>query len=273
MNAGKNTDRQKTALSAPKPTNGLLRFIEELRRRRVCRAATLYSVALWLICQVVELVYIELGLPEWTLKFVIVIGLVGLPLVLILSWVGDLTPHGFVTDGGQSNPSIGAQSQDSRRPFDCLIDCGLLIVALVIGLQLAIATTSAASDESTLLPDTIAVLPFDVASPEAEFLAQGLLADLQYVLTTEANVVVIVPRDPGNTTDGLSLGGTVITSGEKVRVTVSIIDNRTRELIWTKVFQQSQSTDIAATSRLAREIVASVPGVFPAQVSDGKHAR
>lgn len=277
MNAGTTTNPEISAPSEsrnpPKPATGLLRFIEELRRRRVCRAATMYCVALWLVCQIVEMVYIELELPEWTLKFVMVVGLVGLPLVLILSWIFDLTPDGLVAKGSGAVDTVGSDAARQRRPIDRTIDCGLLMVALLIGIELALTTDGADTDAATLVPDTVAVLPFEVASPEAGFVAQSLCADLQNILSTEANVVVIVPRDPHDTIEGFSLGGTVTAAGEEMRVTATMIDNRTRELIWTKVFQQSEISDIDSTSRLAREIVASVPGLLPPQMSGRTDAR
>ena len=67
--------------------------------------------------------------------------------------------------------------------------------------------------------------------------------------------------------DGLSLCGTVTTIDDEVRVTVTIVDNRTRELIWTSVFLDSAGDEITTTNRIARDIVASAPGIFPAQVS------
>jgi hypothetical protein len=84
--------------------NRLFHFVAELRRRRVCRAVTMYSVALWLVCQIVDVITPALELPEWTLKLAIVLGLLGLPVIILM---------GKRRDSGEI---IGTRTQVFRRP-------------------------------------------------------------------------------------------------------------------------------------------------------------
>ena len=70
---------------APRNLRGFFGFIAELRRRKVCRSATAYCIVLWLTCQVVDVISEPLGLPDWTVEMVIVLGLVSFPIALILS--------------------------------------------------------------------------------------------------------------------------------------------------------------------------------------------
>lgn len=67
---------------------------EELRRRKVFRAAAIYAVVAWGVLQVADVVWEPLGLPPWTMTLVIVLVVLGFPLVLTLEWVFELTSAG-----------------------------------------------------------------------------------------------------------------------------------------------------------------------------------
>ena len=68
--------------------------VAELKRRNVVRVAVLYGLAAWLILQVVDVLVPALGLPDWVMRFVALLLMLGFPLVLIFSWVYELTPEG-----------------------------------------------------------------------------------------------------------------------------------------------------------------------------------
>jgi hypothetical protein len=71
-------------------------FVQELNRRNVFRVAALYLVATWLILQVADVGVSLLGLPAPVRRFIFLILTIGFPLVLIISWVYEITeavPH------------------------------------------------------------------------------------------------------------------------------------------------------------------------------------
>ena len=69
--------------------------MDELRRRHVVKAAIAYLVAGWLILQVTDVVSGVIGLPEWTMKLVGFLFALGLPIVLLFSWIFEITPEGL----------------------------------------------------------------------------------------------------------------------------------------------------------------------------------
>ena len=71
----------------------------------------MYSVAMWLVCQIVDVITPALELPEWTLKLVVVFGLLGLPLIILMSWLFEITPDGLIIEG--SDDTSHDQSQPS----------------------------------------------------------------------------------------------------------------------------------------------------------------
>ena len=89
-------------------------FFEELKRRRVIRAAGTYIVAAWVLLQLGDVVIEPLGLPEWTQRALIV-GLVGFfPVFVVLSWIYDLTWGGLERDPG----SFAAKGIRSHPDYD-----------------------------------------------------------------------------------------------------------------------------------------------------------
>lgn len=70
-------------------------LIEELKRRHVLNVAVVYLVGMWLVIQVADITFTRLGLPDWTVTFVIVLGALMFPVVVTLAWAFDLTRAGI----------------------------------------------------------------------------------------------------------------------------------------------------------------------------------
>ncbi len=237
---------------------GLLHFIDELRRRRVCRAITLYSVATWLIVQVLDVLETPLNLPEWTIRFVVVISLLGLPIALIISWLVDLTPQGFVIDNGPS-PGTSRRREAPRKPFDRLIDSCLLLAALVIGVQLATGKLFFESHASTVPENRIVVEPFNVAAIAGDpKLSATLLFELQHALRSRPGVSVIAEEAASGSEDTRRIDGAITVDESRVRVTATLVDGETGEIVWSDVFERA-NTGIDVWPDLASDIASALP--------------
>jgi len=239
---------------------GAFEFFYELGRRKVYRAATAYAVVLWLVYQVVELVAPELGLPGWTLRFVILIGLLGFPITLILSWLLEITPHGIVIDGDEGSSRRTAPERIPARPIDRAIDCSLVLVALLIGAQLAINTVSTATASAIVDAQKIVVTPFRVAdSTNSAEWSQGLMIELQHELASQTDLTVIAPRDPYEVEGSVIMTGAVSVTSELAHVTVALIDADTDVVSWSQTFECSADDSLRTPVRIARRVVAALP--------------
>jgi TolB-like protein/tetratricopeptide (TPR) repeat protein len=67
----------------------------ELKRRNVIRVAVFYAVAAWLVLQVADVLFGILGVPDWSLRLVLGMLILGVPFVLVFSWAYELTPEGI----------------------------------------------------------------------------------------------------------------------------------------------------------------------------------
>ena len=256
---GRSAEKEKDSPESTGPGgNGLIHFFSELRRRRVCRALTLYAVAMWVICQIVELLAPQLGLPEWTLSMVIVLGLLGLPIAMVLSWLFDITPEGVVVDDGTDRSATS--NTNPRGRLDRVIDCSLVLAALVIGVQLAFVAVSTASVAASAPFQKIAIEPFRAATgSEANALAQGLVTDLQHEIVSKTAMTVIVPRESRLAGNTVSLAGSISVDEDRVRVTATLIDNHSGEVTWSSVIQLPRSDALTLSAEIARAIVVALP--------------
>jgi TolB-like protein len=73
----------------------VLGLFAELKRRNVIRMTLLYCIAAWLVLQVADVLFGIMGVPDWSLRLVFGILLLGLPVVLVFAWVFELTPEGL----------------------------------------------------------------------------------------------------------------------------------------------------------------------------------
>ena len=92
-------------------------FLAELRRRNVLRVAVLYAIVGWLVIQIADIVIPALGIPAWTLSFIIVLVVLGAPIALVLAWAYELTPEGIRRTPGVEDPAPRPVTQRPQARF------------------------------------------------------------------------------------------------------------------------------------------------------------
>src|SRR5947207_15484285 len=73
-------------------------FFAELKRRNVYRAAAAYGAMSWLLIQIATQVFPFFEIPNSTVRFVVVALVVGFPIAMLVAWLYELTPGGFVRE-------------------------------------------------------------------------------------------------------------------------------------------------------------------------------
>jgi TolB-like protein/Tfp pilus assembly protein PilF len=233
-------------------------FFEEVKRRKVYRVAAAYIIAAGGIIQLASATFPAWELPNWSLRLVILLLLVGFPIALILAWAFDITAQGI-----QTTPETTVPRTRRRRNILMLIATGVVISAAT-GFFVLPRVAAHKVDKS------IAVLPFENLSDEKEnaYFADGVQDDLLTNLSKISDLRVIsrtsVMQYRGRPTNlreiGKSLGvsnileGSVRRSGNKVRVNVQLIDANTDEHVWANDYDRDVTDVFALQSDLAREI-------------------
>src|SRR6056300_1941719 len=72
-----------------------MNFFTELKRRNVFRMGIAYVVVAWVLLQAIDFGLDIISAPNWVMQVFFLAAVVGLPLVLIFSWVFEMTPEGI----------------------------------------------------------------------------------------------------------------------------------------------------------------------------------
>src|SRR5512133_2886742 len=237
-------------------SNLMSSFFQELRRRKVYRVAAAYIIAAGFIIQIGSAVFPAWELPNWTLRLVVVLLLVGFPVALILAWAYDVTPQGI-----QATPKVPGGHR--RRNITLLVAAGA-IISTAAGFFLLPRASARKIDKS------IAVLPFQNLSNEKTnaYFAEGIQNEILTKLATVRDLKVISRTSTAkyqSTPDNLKkvaqeldvstiLEGAVQKAGDKVRVNVQLIDARADTHLWAKSYDRDFKDVLAVESEVAAQI-------------------
>src|SRR5437773_10856300 len=74
-------------------------FFTELKRRRVYSVAVAYVVVAWLLIQVATQVFPFFNIPNWIVRLVVLLTVVGFPIAVVCAWAFEMTPEGIKLEG------------------------------------------------------------------------------------------------------------------------------------------------------------------------------
>ncbi len=107
----------------------LARFLHELRRRNILRAAALYATGVWALAQGITSLGPTVNAPAGTTRWFLVAAAIGFPFWLAFAWYYELTPEGIKRES-EAPPTEAATRATSRRLDFWII--GVLAVAVVL---------------------------------------------------------------------------------------------------------------------------------------------
>lgn len=277
----------------PKPT-GLSAFWAELKRRKVMRVAITYAVVAWLIIQIAATTFEGFGIPIWAFRFVMLCVILGFPIAIILAWAFELTPDGIKTtktakaDRQENMDTVDAAAHSKKRNW-LAYAVGALFPTVIFGALALFFYIRSGSLENRLasteqveeIEKSIAVLPLKNMSPDPEnaFFADGVQEDILTNLARIDELLVIARtstlqyRDTTKTvgTIGEELGvsylveGSVRRAGNRVKITVQLIDCNTGDHLWADDFDRGLDDTFAIQVEVAKKIAGQLQAVFSAK--------
>ena len=234
-------------------------FFEELQRRKVYRVAAGYIVAAGFLIQIASAAFPAWELPNWSLRLVIALLLIGFPIALILAWAYDITAQGI-----QITPTTGAH----RRRNLILLVVTAVIISASVGFFLLPRTVWYKVDKS------VAVLPFQNLSsdPNNAYFADGIQEEVLTRLAKIADLKVIsrastqqYQGSPGNLAEiakqlGVAniLEGSVQKAADQVRVNVHLVNVQTGSQLWAETYDRKLSDIFVVESEIAKGIAESL---------------
>jgi len=235
-------------------------FFEELQRRKVYRVAAAYIVAAGFLIQMASAAFPAWELPNWTLRLVIVLLLIGFPIAIILAWAYDITPQGI--QGTPTPPGV-----HWRRNLILLIAFAVIISASA-GFFLLRRTVWQKIDKS------IAVLPFQNLSsdPDNAYFADGIQEEVLTRLAKIGDLKVIsrtstqgYQSEAGNLAEiakqlgvGNILEGSVQKAGNQVRVNVHLVNIQTGSQLWAETYDRKLRDIFSVETEIAKGIADSL---------------
>ena len=252
-------------------------LFDELKRRNVIRVAIAYAVAAWLLLQVADLILDNISAPGWIMQVFMLALALGFPLVLLFSWVFELTPEGLKREKNVDREQ--SATQHTARKLDRVNIVLLVLVLLVVGAERmfprtvpAPAPAEAAAVE--IADKSIAVLAFDDLSPQGdqEYFAEGISEELLNVLAQVPDLKVAGRTSSfafkGQKRDLREIGeilevahileGSVRKSGDNIRVTAQLVKADDGFHLFSRNYDRRLDDIFKVQDEIAREISAAL---------------
>jgi len=262
-------------------------IVQELKRRNVFRVAVAYLSGAWLLVEIAQTLFPIYGLSDGSIRLVVTLLSIGFPLMLVFSWVYELTPEGLrlekdIDRSAEPTPQTG-------KKLDRII---IVLLALALGYfafdkfvlepqrVAKIAETAARTgaeqamelQKEMALPDkSIAVLPFTNMSPdtEDEYFSDGLTEELIGALAkvnglhvtarTSAFAFKGTNRDIRDIGERLNvrtvLEGSVRREQNRIRVTAQLISVEDGFHLWSESYDYELNSVLALQQTISRAII------------------
>jgi len=241
-------------------------FFAELKRRHVYKVAIAYGVVAWLLMQVASQIFPFFEIPNWMVRAVVVLLIIGFPVALILAWAFELTPEGIKrTEFADELPK---KSGRSRAWIYVVVIAGAISVALFFVGRYTVPNKQGGPVD--VVTKSIAVLPFENLShdPDNAYFADGIQEEILTRLSKIADLKVIsrtstqrFKSTPDNLLEiarqlGVAniLEGSVQRSADQVRVNVQLIKAATDAHLWADTFDRKVTDVFAVESEIAKAV-------------------
>lgn len=267
-------------------------FFAALQRRNVFKVALAYGITSWVIAQMAGLAADSFLAPEWVMKMIIAILILGFPVALVMAWAYEMTPQGLRRDtGADAGPSTSPSASKLDRSIVIALIAALAYIAydklvmdpnrdavlLESGMQQSAAITpEPESSERPLAANrlSIAVLPFINMSSDAEqeYFSDGITEEILNRLAKNRELQVVARTSvfsfKGHDQDirqigkllgvGTILEGSVRKDGEYIRITAQLIRASDGFHLWSESYDRKLENIFAIQDDIASQIAAAL---------------
>ncbi|MDX1554813.1 MAG: tetratricopeptide repeat protein [Xanthomonadales bacterium] len=262
-------------------------LIAELHRRNVFRVSVGYVVSCWLLAQVADLVLEAIGAPDWAMKTILLVFVLGFPVAVFFSWAFEVTPEGLKreseVDRSASITHITARKLDWAILFTLAVAIGFyaydrLVLTPEREAVMAEAASRAEADGAVPVPEgfieldkSIAVLPFVNMSSEEEqdYFSDGLSEELLNLLAKIPELRVAartssfsfkgqnreIPEIARSLGVAHVLEGSVRKAGNQVRITAQLVKGSDGFHLWSETYDRNLENIFAIQDEIAQAVV------------------
>lgn len=246
-------------------------FYTELKRRRVYSVAAAYAVVGWLLIQVATQVFPFFEIPNWIVRLLVLLLIIGFPVAVVCSWAFEMTPEGIRLEGDVDPRVI----RKTGRKLTALIvvvaaaATGLMTFRFLKSQQLA-AHVKQESPAAVIDSKSIAVLPFENLSEDKSnaYFVSGVrdeiltslsqLRDLNVRSRTSSQKYASHPEDLAAVSREMGvasvLEGSAQKAGDDVLINVQLIDLRSRRQLWAQSYRRNIKNIFSVQGEVAQQV-------------------
>jgi TolB-like protein/lipoprotein NlpI len=251
------------------------RFISELKRRNVPRAALAYLVVAWMIIQVSSILLPTFEAPPYVMQIIVVGLFVGFPLWVLFSWIYDISSKGIIktSDAHAAGPSETDAAVSGR--LNKVIIFALSIAVILLIYNQFIHQSIVKSDgllASSGIDGTIAVLPLTNTKPDPDTnylgfaIANQIIGDLNYLQNITVRSSSEIRKfdkeefDLAEVSESLNVNyalvGNYLKEDNHIRVNVELIELASYSMVWrSEDIEVDFSNTFVLQDRVAKEVV------------------
>jgi TolB-like protein/Tfp pilus assembly protein PilF len=245
-------------------------FFVELKRRNVYKVAVAYVVAGWALSQGIAQVFPVFDVPNWVVRLLVMLIILGLPVALVLTWMFEITSEGILrTEMADAMPGV---VQRKKHAWIYVVVIGGLVSIGLFLLGRYTAQTPRQNEEAggVISAKSIAVLPFDNLSgdPDNAYFTEGVqdeiltrlakVADLKVIARTSTQKFKSAPENLPEIAKQLGvlniLEGSVQKANDQVRVNVQLINALTAAHVWADTYDRKSTDIFAVESEIAKSV-------------------
>jgi adenylate cyclase len=265
-------------------------FLSELKRRNVYKVAVAYLVASWLLIQIATQIFPFFEIPNWAVRLVVLLLILGFPAALIFSWAFEITPEGIKRES-EIEPNKSISRKTGRKLVGLTVMLAVVAASLFV-FQLvrpkaesikSVATQPSGEAKAPISPKSVAVLAFDNLSEDkgSEYFSDGISEELLTVLQKIPGLHVAARTSSfsfkGKNATAQEIGeklgvahlvdGSVRKAGDLVRIAARLTQTNTGEEQWSENYTRNLKDVFAVQTELAQTIVGQL--TKSGQLSDG----
>jgi TolB-like protein len=246
-------------------------FFTELKRRNVYKVAIAYAVVAWLLIQIATQVFPFFEIPNWAVRLVVLIIVIGFPIALVVAWAFELTPEGLKRTQ-DVDPATAAQRPRHRAWIFVIIVAGAMSLGLFfLGRMTAPSKPSGVNEVSS---KSIAVLPFVnmTSDKEQDYFSDGLSEELLNQLAQIPQLRVIARTSSfsfkGKEVDVATIAkalnvanvleGSVRKSATTLRITAQLIRASDSSHLWSQTYDRDLTDVFKVQDEIAGDVVAAL---------------
>lgn len=270
------------------------KYIEELKRRNVFKAAIAYLIMAWVVIQVSSIVLNGFGAPTYIFKIIVFVICIAFPFWLVIAWVYEITPEGL-----KKTPDIDQQVTElpqtkNRLNKVIIVSLSVVVIFLLLNQSWSFFTNKNANKKNEtaieMTEKSIVVLPFLNLSnnKSQDYLAEGITDAINVELSKRDSVRVISRTSAMSYKDenillsdiakeldvDYLLEGSILSDADSVRIMVQLIKSFPREKhIWSRSYKEKFENILQLVDKVSTEIADEITAVVqPNQLKPHKYS-